>query len=186
MFKMNNRKSITGLAVAVLLGLDGAALAATDGDVSDLESVGSAEISVTIPPLVKVSGMTDIALGTSGTWYGTGPATGSTDATICVYHNNGAAYTAIFTGNGGVGAAFTIANAGNTIPYTVTYNDGVGGGGAATTGVGLACGNASLTSLTCSDMLNKGTISISIAEADMALKGPALYSGILTMTVAAQ
>ena len=175
MFNKSICKSITGIVVTAFIGLNGSVFAATDGTVGTSSS-GTTDITLTIPDLIKVSGMTDIALGT---WSGSGAKTGSDS--ICVYDNSGGLYNATFTGNG-TASAFTIVNGGNIIPYTVTYDDGAGVD-AVTKGVPLGCAGAHQTSFTCGGGTN-GTIAISIAEADMAAKVAAVYSGTLTILVA--
>lgn len=105
-------------ATALLLGGATIAVAATQGTVGATSS-GTVNLSLTIPKLVRIFGLTDIALGTYG---GTGDVTGS--ETFCV-HNNASAgtYKIRATSTNGTGTDFRLKSGSDFIVYDVTFDD---------------------------------------------------------------
>jgi hypothetical protein len=85
------RKALAVAAVATFAA--GNAFAATPGTLGPT-SQGTLEITLTIDPLVQISALDDIALGT---YVGLGDMTGADD--LCVYSNNGG-YDITATGTG--------------------------------------------------------------------------------------
>ena len=106
---------IVNLVAAAGLMASGAAFAASQGTVG-ATSQGESVVTVTIPSLIRINGLTDITLGN---YAGTGDMSGSSPGAVC---SNGATnYGIVATSAAGSfelqpqGAAVT------TIPYTVTW-----------------------------------------------------------------
>lgn len=153
--------------------------AATDG-LLGTSSTGTATVSVTVPALIKISGMDNMAFGT---WPGSGDL--NDNQNVCVYTNK-AAGTYRITGTGdGSGNAFTMASGGNTLAYSVYYNDATG-----TTGEQLLTAGTPLTgqsgahttSQTCSGGTN-GNYHVEVLETDLLAVPSGDYSGLLTLVV---
>jgi hypothetical protein len=125
---------VQALAIAAVAAFAaGNAFAASQGTLG-ATSQGTLDITLTIDPLVQISALDDIPLGT---YAGAGDMTGADD--LCVYSNNGG-YDITATGNG-TGQAFTLTGTSSaTVPYTVEWatSAGAGSGTALTTGVPLA------------------------------------------------
>lgn len=155
------------------------AMAASDGTLGTT-STGTSTISVTVPALIKITGVADLALGT---WAGSGAMTGNDD--VCIYTNKAAGnYRVTATGSGG-GGAFTITDGSNTIAYTAAWNDvsGTTGQAALTSGTALnGQTGANTSSQTCGGSQN-ANFYISIAEAALLAAPSGAYSGTLTMVV---
>ena len=171
------RKAIRGLVVGgVAVGLSSVALAATDGVVG-FNSTGTVDISLDVNDEVRISNLTDINLGV----FAGVDAVGSSAA--CVYRNGTGNYNLTASGDGAAGA-FTLTDGTNTVPYSVTYDDG-SGAAAATAGAVLAgLTGADPASDTCAGTGNNGTIEVTVAAADAAGLPAATYAGVLTLLVA--
>lgn len=144
-------------------------------------STGSVNISLTIPALVQISGLTDIALGTVN---GPFPATGSTPA--CIYSNNSGNYTVTVTGSG-TGGAFTVSGPSpattSTIAYTATWTAGSGAAQSLTAGTKLSgLSGANTTSTNCGGSTN-ATFAISFSSANIAAAPAGGYSGTATILI---
>jgi len=179
-----NRKTCLGAAFALVsviaLGNGWQALAATQGAVGST-STGSVVITATVPNLVRISGLNDIALGT---WSGTGDMTGSDS--LCVWSTT-RKYAVTATGSG-ASSAFTLTSGGttpSTIAYTVQWADSSGAstGTAMTAGTPVTTRNTTATSTTCAGGTN-ATVLVRVAETDLAAAPAAAYTGTLTLVVA--
>lgn len=96
------------------------AKAATDGTLG-ATSTGSLVVTITVPPLLRVTGLADRALGT---WNGSSDMNSNDD--VCIYSNvTSGSYKVTATGTG-TGGAFTLANGGSALPYKVFWNDVTG------------------------------------------------------------
>jgi hypothetical protein len=166
--------SVLVFAVAMPAG------AATQGVVGST-STGSVAITATVPNLVRISSLDDIALGT---WSGSGDMTGSDNA--CVWSTT-RKYQITATGSGTAGA-FTLTNGGAT-PSTIAYSvqwagtSGAGSGSAMTSGTALTGQTTSTTSTTCGGSTNS-TLLIRVLDADLSSAPAATYTGTLTLVVA--
>lgn len=142
----------------------------------------SVTLSVVIPPVIRISNIDDLMLGTFN---------GVNDLvladTVCVYRNGGSLYGITATGNG-PGGAFAVANGAVSVPYTVTWQDTLGTL-PLTPGVQApGRGNANTTSATCSGgAANNATYTVRITAASLltALQ-PGAYTGVLTLMVIPQ
>jgi spore coat protein U-like protein len=168
---MKNLKiSLLAAAIALPFG----AQAANDGTLGST-STGDFEIIVALQDLVQISRLNDLDFGT---YAGSGNLVGN--EAFCVYRNGTGAYQATLTGDG-TGGAFTIASGGNTIPYTVSYDDG-GGAAAVTTGTlntGLM-GNATAADCGAAD---NTTVTITMTEAALQSQPTGTYQGTLTILI---
>ena len=168
------------LALVALLSSQ-QSFAATQGTLGTT-STGDVVISLTIPGLVQISGLSDIALTPIDTSV---DASGST--TACIYSNSSTpgGYTINATsGNGGAGSFITV-NGGNNLAYTATWDDGSGGGPTALTSGTTLIGqtNADQTSTNCSGGSN-ATFAINFTAANMQAVPQGVYTDTVTLVVA--
>lgn len=178
---MNMPQIGKALAVAAVITFAaGSAFAATQGTLG-ATSTGSLDITLTIDPLVQISALDDIALGT---YTGGGNMTGADD--LCVYSNNGG-YDITATGNG-AGNAFELIGAGANIPYTVEWatTAGAGTGTALTTGVTLASQTGTFTGGPNCGGVDNAQVIVTVDSADLAAAPADAYTGVLTLLVAPQ
>lgn len=174
MRKLHNGLRVRYLAI-LLAAASGVAHAATQGTLGST-STGSLGITLTIPNLVQITGINDIALGT---WSG-GAMSGSDN--VCVFSTT-RAYRITANGSGTAGA-FTLVAGANTIPYTVEWDDVSG----ATTGTALTSGTAltgqatAATSATCGGGTN-ATVIVRVAEAALTAVPAGAYTGTLTLVI---
>jgi hypothetical protein len=106
------------LVAIVLTGGSSLAFAASQGSVGTT-STGSIDISLTIPKLVRIFGLNDIALGS---YTGTGTMTGND--TFCVHSNvTSGTYKVKATSANGTGTDFRVKSGSNYIVYDVTFDD---------------------------------------------------------------
>lgn len=177
---------IKALAVGVALTMAGSvAMAANPGPIgtavppANASSQGDLTINLSIPNIVRITGLTDINLGTYA-----GVDVSGSDA-LCVYRN--------VTGNYSITAESTNTDAGGTfklkgagadyIPYSVDWTDTVGPT-ALTEGLqDTTMTGASITSTTCGGGTNHSvTVSVAALDADAATATGA-YSDVLVLTV---
>ncbi len=171
------KNAIRGLRVGgVAAGLSGVALTATDGAVG-FNSTGTVDISLDVNDEVRISGLTDINLGT----FAGVDAVGTSAA--CVYRNGTGNYNLTASGDGAAGA-FTLTDGTNTVAYSVTYDDGTGATTATTGAVLSGLTGADAASDTCAVTGNNGTIEVTVAAAAAAGLPAATYAGTLTLLVA--
>ncbi len=148
-----------------------------------VSSTGDLTITAGIQDLVRVSQLTDIALGNyvpGADLVGNSP--------VCIYRNGTGNYAITFTGSG-TASAFTLLDTLNTpyeLPYTVNYNDAAGNAGevAVTSGTqltGQTGGDG--TDIDCANTGVNGNIEVTIAEADLQAAPVDTYSGVLTVVI---
>lgn len=171
---MNTMKTMKLGLLAGALAVSSTAFSANDGTLG-ATSQGDFEIIVALQDLVQISRLDDLNFGT---YAGTGALNGAEN--FCVYRNGTGAYQATLTGDG-TSNAFTIASGGNTMPYTVTYDDG-SGAVAATTGTVITGQSGSSTSIDCGSSDNT-TVNISIAESVLQASPTGTYQGTLTILI---
>ncbi|MGH6900490.1 MAG: hypothetical protein ACREJ5_28735 [Geminicoccaceae bacterium] len=136
---------------------------------------------MTIDPLVQISALDDIPLGT---YLGGGDMRGVDD--LCVYSNNGG-YEITATGNG-AGQAFELTGTSSaTISYTVEWATSAGAatGTALPSAVPLAGQGGTFTTPDCGGADNARVI-VTVADADLAAAPSDDYTGVLTLLVAPQ
>lgn len=170
-------KKITKIGFGALsLAILAVGYAATQGTLGPT-STGTVTISLTVPQLVRISGLSDIALGTVN---GPFPVAGNT--TACIYSNNSGNYAVTVTGNG-TASAFTVAGpASYALPYTASWTSNAGTA-PLTTNVKLdGQTGASTTSVNCSGV-NNATFAVSFAETDIAAAPAGGYTGIATIVI---
>lgn len=143
---------------------------------------GNVTISVTIPPVIRVSDINDLVLGT---FDGISNMAGSD--TVCVYMNGGTLYSITASGSG-AGSAFSIANGSSIVPYAVTWQDTLGTAALASGVQAANRGNAFTADTSCNGGAgNNATVTVTLQAADLlTAMQPGLYSGVLTLMVAPQ
>jgi hypothetical protein len=151
-------------------------MAATQGTLGPT-STGTINLTLDIDPLVMVSNLGDINLGT---FSGAGNLTGN-DA-FCVYRNGAGNYNITMNGNG-TASAYTLASGGNTLAYTVDFNNGGLNAMTATTPLAAQTGADTVDT----DCLTNGdnvSVGITVSNAALAAAPAGTYIGVLTMVVA--
>ncbi len=168
-------------APALALFAFGAAHAANQGTLGT-SSTGTVNISITIPGLVQITGLSDITLAPTAL---VAPVTGATSA--CIYSNTaGGSYSVTATSSNGSSGLFRVNNGSNYIPYSAYWNNT----SAATQTTALASGTAvspiaggSTTSLTCGGT-NNANFNISFSVAQIAGAAPLAYTDTVTLLIA--
>lgn len=172
------------LGVTLLLLSVTQAFAASDGTVG-ATSTGTADLTLTIPEYVVVSGMADF---TFGSWNGTA-ALDLSDNIIISGNDDQASptYKVNIVGDGAAGA-FTMARStpaapSATIAYTVAFNDqtGTGGGTAVTSGTDVTGQSGINTTL--SSVTNNANIRVQISLGALQAAPYGDYDGTLTIVV---
>lgn len=135
-------------------------------------------IRLEIPDLVRISSLSDIALGI---FPGSGDLLGS-DA-LCVYRNDPAGAYLVEASGQGAGDAFVVAQGGVEMPFVVDYSDGSGWRALSAGGSAVAAGNADAAATDCGGASN-ASVRVRIDEAVLASAEPGSYAGRLTLTVA--
>ncbi|MBL7661362.1 hypothetical protein JNK13_01290 [bacterium] len=173
------KKIIAKVLVVGALMSTTTALAATDGTVG-ATSTGTANITLTIPKLIKLVGLADFAFGT---YTGTGDFNGNENVVVSTNYGTAARTYRIRATGSGASSAFTLTDGSQTIPYAVYWNDATGTSGrvALTTNINLtAQGGASKPLSSSSDNAN---YSVEILEANMQSVDAGAFSGTLTLVV---
>ncbi len=122
------KRNLFKIASLLALGVASTAFAATqDGAVGTTESIGTADITLTIPKLIRITGMDPVQFGN----YSAGGDTMSVTDEVCVYGNFDPTDTYRVTAHGsGTSNAFTLTREGSgtahALPYHVYYNSTVG------------------------------------------------------------
>jgi len=164
------------LASGIVLGfLSAAAHAATQGDLG-YSSSATIELSLTIHPLIRVSGVQDIQLSaTQGqSVEGTSP--------VCVGGTYAGDYSIEAQGSGGKNE-FLLNSGDETLPYAVSYSDA---GGAVDIQPSSGAGNRPLaSSIECAEGAN-ALLTVSVNGAQSGSVPPGVYNGILTLLVSPQ
>lgn len=162
----------------LLLFVPIAAGAATDGT-SGVTSTGTASITLTVPPMVRIAGMKDMELGT---WADGNDKTGNYD--VCIYTNlAGGRYRVTATGTGN---SFHISSDGNTLPYHVYWNDQTGTSGQVEISPGTSLTDQTtenVSSPKCSS--STADFQIKFLSSDLANAVPGAYSGQISFLVEA-
>jgi spore coat protein U-like protein len=133
------------------------------------------DLDLTIPEMIRISDLNDIALGT---FDGLNDLVSSDG--ICVYRNNVAA-TYTITASGGSGS-FDVDNGIDVIPYQVEYDDS-NGFVTLTDSAPTDMANANSSLLDCGGIA-VATLRITTLSTDMSNASPGLYTDTLTLTVA--
>jgi hypothetical protein len=115
------------VAAAASMALAGAAHAAADGSLSTTSSVGSFNVTASVPDMVQVSGLTDQTIDVTVAEL-TSPYFSTIDTTqkFCVYSNDGAAgaYNVSVGGTPGVnGAPYQLSGPNGPLPMYVWVSD---------------------------------------------------------------
>lgn len=167
------------LAATALLLSGGIAHAASDGTLGGT-STGTADVTLDIGTQVQVTDFADLALGT---YSGTGNLTGNDD--LCVYTNDGTAQYDVTVDDNVATGGFQVADGGNEITMTASWNDASGTAGAASLTAGTvldAQTNANTTATNCGGVLNSN-ISVTLLATALQAAPAGNYSTTLTVLV---
>ncbi len=175
----------TAMAVSLLVVVSaGNAFAASDGTLGATSS-GSTNVSLTVPELIRVSGIDNLTLNP----YSSGDVDLTTD--VCIYTNDeDGQYDVTISGDGGPNqaASFQIGDAATTddMTYTAAWNDV---SGTNTNETAVTHGNeltvqtgANTTSQTCSGG-SSARLHINITEAEVLAQAAGTYIGTITILV---
>ena len=180
------------LTLFASLGLmAGSAFAATQGE-EGTTSEGTSDISVTIPKLVKITGVGDLDGGT----YDGGAGGFDEDDSVCIYSNmdpGSGLYTVNITNGNNPAAAptagFYVGSAvtDQEIPFEVAWNDvsGTAGESAVTHGADLEDQNGFSNEPDCNGTDN-ANFRVTMAQADMLAVLPGDYTSTLTILITPQ
>lgn len=155
------------------------AYAATDGSLGS-SSEGSTYVTLSIPNIVRISGISDLSFGAYG-----GSGSPSLDDDICIYENNTSGTYKVTAHGSGTSSAFTVTDGSNLIAYAVRFNNvtGTTSNFPLTTNVtSSTLSGANSASQTCGGG-NNANFQVTLQKADL-LKVPAgTYSGTLTLVI---
>lgn len=157
--------------------------AATDGNISFTSSVGTKNISITIPRLIKITGVDDVTFGS----YGGSGNQEDTDS-LCIFITSGN-YDITATGSGDGGTTFEVEDGANDIAYNVFWaDDNVTLIGAATqlthgSALGSQTGGNAINLITSCTGNENARVFVQMLEADLQAAPDGTYTGTLTLTV---
>ena len=134
-------------------------------------------VSITIPDMIRISGLTDIDLGL---FDGTNDLNGLSAA--CVYRNSGVdTYTLVATG--GSSGTFEVSNGVDAIPFQVAYDNGSGVPSPLIHASPANQNNADTTDPDCGAAPG-ASVRVTALASDMTGSSSGAYTGILTLLVA--
>jgi len=156
-----------------------AAVAVTQGS-AGATSTGTSQLSLVINNKLNVTNLADTALGT----YSGADMTGSDS--ICVYYNQTASYKITFDGTNTPGTFVLDDGSSNTIPYTISYDDG--GGASAITAATALTGQSTGGNTTDDDCVtataDNGTVAYTVLATDITGNPNGTYTDTVQITVA--
>ena len=167
-------------SVLALVAMD--ASAASQGSLEPV-SYGQMTVQVEIPAKVRISGLSNMDFGI---FPGVGTGDMNMDQDVCVYSNTPSGKYRVTATGSGAGGAFTMLNAGATIPYQAYWNDVTG-----TTSREILTPSAALINQTganqasenCSVGGESANVSIYLYEPDLLYKPNGRYVGTLTLLI---
>lgn len=166
--------------IGLLLTLTNSANAATDGDAGSTSS-GTANISFSVPKLIRIRGFQDF---NPSTYSGTGTRADSGDLNVSTNYGTSTRTYSVTVNGSGAGGAFTTSDGlGNTLAYTAFYNQtsGITGRVMLTEGVALTGRTGAAKPLT-NTTLN-ANLSINFSQANLQAAEAGTYTGTLTVVV---
>jgi hypothetical protein len=176
---MRRALAVFALTTAPFMSLN-PALAASDGGVGST-SAGSLDITLTIPMLVRISGFTDIDLGT---FDGTAPMSGQDG--LCVWSTTGGYRLGASDGTSDGSFTLTGQTGSDSLVYGVEWEDEAGTRVALSEDLWAGDVSTPLTtnasSASCEGSTNSN-VYITISEAAIGGVGADTYTGTLTLTV---
>jgi hypothetical protein len=175
-------KRFGAAGVAALLACSSfAAQAATDGSFG-ATSQGTVGISASVPSRVQISKLTDVAFTNQD------PASAASNAqNVCVFSNTATKGYNIKATGSGTSSAFTLANGGLTVPYTVEWAQTTGqtSGTSLTTNVALTGQTSLATTPGCSSgVATSASLVVKMSTAALeSMQSNTSYTGTLTLLV---
>lgn len=148
----------------------------------DPTSVGSIDITITIPERVQISGLQDINFGQY-------PGSGNLDTNydLCVYSNTPVArYDITATGSGAADAFELSDGSGNEIPFSLFWNDETGTVGGITAIAGVTHINqtgANDENYTCATGGDSANIRVYVGAGDINGEPNGTYTGTITLLI---
>lgn len=180
---------------AALAMMASPAMAETDGALSTTDSIGTLDVTVNIPKMVRVSGLDDLTIDVTPAML-TEPFFSREDATslFCVYSNDGAdgAYNLTVSANpSGIGGGTPFAMTGSApLPYAIWTSDDTGSQfknfrfpGSTTSYLANADGLGRPTTLDCTDRAENASIKIGVTDANLIAAQAGTYTDTITVTV---
>lgn len=173
-------KILTTIIGSALLMLPMSSYAATSDGTLGVTSTGTADMTVTVDELMLITGMASLNFGT---WTGSGDLTQNEN--VCIYTNQATGLYTVTASGSGAASAFTLTDGGNTLAYTVYFNDVSGIVGEVqlnTTVANNTQTGANTASQTCGGG-NNANYRVNIASAALAAAPSGIYTGTLTIVV---
>lgn len=183
------------IGAAALAMMSSPAMASTDGALSTSDSIGTLDVTVNIPEMVRVSGLDDLTIDVTPAML-TEPFFSREDATstFCVYSNDGAlgAYNMSVSANAsGLGGGTPFAMTGVAdLPYAIWTSDDTGNQfknfrfpGSTTSNLANADGLGRPTTLDCTDRADNASIKIGVTDANLIAAQAGTYTDTVTVTV---
>lgn len=181
------------LIAAAMVAFATPALAATDGNLSETSSTGSLDVTVSIPKMVRVSGLQDMTFNISPSML-TEPYFSREDQTdkFCVYSNDGQdgqySMTVTSSNPGDAHHHWGLTGAGGTLPFSMWTSDTTNqfktfNFGQTVTYATNGDGQGRRTTLNCSDHGTDASIKVGFDDSDLLAAQAGTYSGTVTVTV---
>lgn len=154
------------------------ALAASDGSLSAAGSRGTVNLTVTVVPLVQISGLDDLSLGELG-----GSDISASDD-LCIYSNAGR-YRITASGNAGDGGfALTGRDQGRSLAYEVTWRRKDGQATPLAAGASMTVDTGGVTGADCAAGGANAGLQVDLRAAAAADLPADTYEGVLSLVVA--
>ncbi|NMC63407.1 MAG: hypothetical protein GYA55_09610 [SAR324 cluster bacterium] len=188
---MRKFRLLVGTMGAVLLTV-GSAFAASQGTLTTGTSEATADINLTIPTMVKITGVADINVTLTEAQSAAGIVEADTTQDICIYSNaTSGAYDIKFTCTNGTGAGtdcvdgYKLTNGTDTIVYGVKVNDQTGTSGSVSAAYGTKVDGtgANQTDEDCASGGDSGSFAITVSKAELQKAHAGNYEGTLHIFV---
>ena len=194
-------KKFLALAAVAAAAVASPAFASTDGALSTSSSAGKVDVTTVIPPMVRISGLTDMTINVTPEAL-TSPYFSRMDAnsTFCVYSNIGAdgGYNIKVDGDAGKTRPFTLSGTGGNLDYSVWVSDNPNNAfsGAGVNGAGYSFpgsthsgytttrgGTARPVALDCAGTGKNAIVEVGVDNSTALAAQAGTYKGTLTLTV---
>ncbi len=170
------KKITTAMALSGCVAFMGRSVnAAIDGPVGTANSAGTVDISVTIPTLIRIHGLSDILFT-----FDPG-VTEAQEIDFCVSGNNAAGtYTAVLTSGEG---AFQLDNLGAKLPYHAEFDGSTAAAGTGDETYNTATASFGLNGELGNCVTPNASLNVYVSAADLNGVGAGTYTDTMTITV---
>lgn len=164
---------------ALMFGTTSEGFAATDGTVG-ATSTGTAEINVSIPQLIKISGLADLNFGT---YSGSGDLDLNENVVVAGNDSSASPTYRVTASGSGASSAFTVSNGTETLPYRVFFNDQAGIAGTTETAATTPLTNQGGIHTSLGTNTENANYRVLFAETALQNAAAGAYTGTLTLVV---